>query len=162
MGSHRNIANAALIEGRSEKVPFSGCWIWMWCCNANGYGELTIDKKRTLAHRLSFSIFNGPIGGKCVLHRCDVPSCVNPGHLFLGTQLENIADKMKKGRNRIGFIRGEDSHFAKLSEESATTILRSKGMLSATSLSSMYGVGIQSIYAIWERRNWKHLRLTEH
>jgi hypothetical protein len=74
-----------------------------------------IDNAVSLAHRVSWSISNGPIPVEmCVLHRCDNPSCVNPEHLFLGTQKDNIADMVEKGRNKSPGVKGQSHHSAKL------------------------------------------------
>jgi hypothetical protein len=84
-----------------EKVPEGGCWIWMKSLMCTRYGCIRIDKKTHTAHRLSWQIHNGPIpDGMHVLHRCDVRECVNPHHLFLGTNQENITDSVKKGRRK--------------------------------------------------------------
>lgn len=80
------------------------CWHWIGAKQDAGYGELWCWEKRKYvgAHRVSWEIHNGPIPkGLSVLHKCDNPSCVNPKHLFLGTQKDNIRDGMKKGRIRL-------------------------------------------------------------
>ena len=78
-----------------------GCWLWVGRRDSYGYGKL--GKKQTASHRLSWTIHFGPIpSGLCVLHRCDNPPCVNPAHLFLGTQLDNIRDMNAKGRGKAG------------------------------------------------------------
>lgn len=77
----------------------SGCWIWTGSLDSKqGYGMLGPSYEIRAAHRLSWTIYKGPIpDGLCVLHRCDIKRCVNPEHLFLGTDLENRDDAMSKG-----------------------------------------------------------------
>lgn len=86
------------IKSRSS-LDENGCWIWKLDTRQRGYGKLKMDGKDILAHRASYQAFISPIpDGALVLHACDVPSCVNPEHLFLGTQKENIEDMVRKGR----------------------------------------------------------------
>lgn len=81
-------------------VTESGCWIWMLSLNADGYGSLCIDKMFKRAHRLSWELHKGEIPiGMSVLHKCDIPACVNPDHLFLGTQSDNMKDMYAKERH---------------------------------------------------------------
>ncbi len=79
------------------------CWLWTGARQTNGYGKVgfRVDGKSVFqaAHRRSWTLHNGPIPkGLLVLHKCDVPLCVRPDHLFLGTDADNCADKMAKGR----------------------------------------------------------------
>ena len=77
----------------------SGCWIWKMAKNKDGYGVTDYKGKTVTAHRLSYVLYKGDIpDGMCVLHKCDNPSCVNPGCLWLGTISDNAVDMHKKGR----------------------------------------------------------------
>ncbi len=92
----------ARLISKTMPIPFSGCHIWMAGCMASGYGQIGYKGKNAYAHRVSWMLQKGPIpDGMSVLHRCDTRCCVNPDHLFLGTQLENIHDMMSKGRARM-------------------------------------------------------------
>lgn len=85
------------------------CWIWD-PLEENGYGRFSYKNKRAAAHRVAWIIANKKEipKGLCILHRCDNKACVNPGHLFTGTHLDNMRDKVKKGRQRKG-----DNHYAR-------------------------------------------------
>lgn len=76
------------------------CWVWLGKPRGFGYGRIELLGGQTQStHRYSWELHNGPIPtGMAVLHKCDVPQCVNPDHLFLGTQLENMRDRRSKGR----------------------------------------------------------------
>jgi len=81
--------------------PNSGCWFWMKSTARDGYGLVSIGHgKRVIAHRFSWELHNGqPIPDKMlVCHRCDIPNCVNPDHLFLGDHSDNFVDAVKKSR----------------------------------------------------------------
>src|SRR5574341_1788315 len=90
---------ASLIEANSEKITESGCWIWMCSVGSHGYGDFRRNNMHMLAHRASYNSFIGPVpAGMFVLHRCDNRLCVNPHHLYLGTNTDNMQDKVRKGR----------------------------------------------------------------
>jgi HNH endonuclease len=84
--------------------PNSGCWLWLAAVAPNGYGKICITANRAKqsigAHRVSYETFNGAIPPNLlVLHRCDNRACINPDHLFVGTQKDNVDDMNKKGRH---------------------------------------------------------------
>lgn len=86
---------------RVELIPFDNCWHWIGGQNNWGYGVLNKGGKKAgniLAHQLSYEVHKGDRKGLCVLHKCDVRTCVNPYHLFLGTRRENMLDMWAKGR----------------------------------------------------------------
>lgn len=96
-------------------VP-DGCWEWVAVKNQDGYGNFKFQGIMVKAHRISYQIFNGDIyNNLCVLHTCDNPGCVNPAHLYLGTQQDNADDRETKGRGHEKS--GEANGRAKLTAE---------------------------------------------
>lgn len=139
--------------------PNSGCWLWDGRVTIFGYGQITLYGKGEQAHRASWRLFRGPIhDGMCVLHKCDVRSCVNPDHLWLGTQVENIADMVGKGRQGSR-AKGVKNHNAKLTEEAVRTILRSTW--SHSELAAQFGVNQSHISRIKNRVSWGWVALSE-
>lgn len=91
------------LAANSEFVTECGCQIWTGSVDQKGYGSIRINGASVGAHRVSWIRERGPIpAGLFVLHRCDTPPCINIDHLFLGTQADNIADMVRKGRQRSG------------------------------------------------------------
>lgn len=138
----------------------SGCWLWIGKRGKAGYGKIRVSGMNTevLAHRVSYEMFNGPIPSDlCVLHRCDVPACVNPDHLFLGTRGDNRRDCVAKDRHakRFPAMQGESHPNAKLSLESVAAIRKSGAGYG--SLAKQYRVSKSLIAQIKTGRAWTNV-----
>jgi hypothetical protein len=91
--------NREQFENLVEKIPEAGCWIWKKGITGSGYGALWYREETVSAHRFSYIMYKGPIPrGLHVLHRCDVKLCVNPDHLYTGTEGDNMRDASNRGR----------------------------------------------------------------
>lgn len=141
----------------------SGCWLWTASTQTGGYGQFSVLDARghyvpRRAHRVSWELAFGQVpDGLCVLHRCDVRTCVNPDHLFLGTRADNTADMVTKKRQKRG-LRGEDVLTAE--EVGAMRELRMRGR-SAREIAEAYGVGEKTAWAIVTGRSWRHLPMPQ-
>lgn len=94
------MSHESRIEASVERIPESGCWVYTGNnLNSVGYARFKIGGRKISGHRLSYETYVGPIGDLFVLHRCDVPCCLNPAHLMLGTQADNMQDKFRKRRH---------------------------------------------------------------
>jgi hypothetical protein len=146
---------AERIERSSIPVPMAGCVIWTGNVSDKGYGLIGIGARDTaLVHRVAWEIANGPIPeGMCVCHRCDVPLCVNPNHLFLGSQQDNMTDKMLKGRHVTQ--QGEEHPSAKLTEEKVRSIRGDDR--SASAIAAEYGVSDSAVRHIKKGETWRHV-----
>lgn len=89
------------------RADSSGCWLWQGATDKDGYGFPWWRGRRAKAHRLAYELTHGPIPrAQCVCHTCDVPACVNPAHLWLGTNRQNQDDCTRKGRRPYGTKNG--------------------------------------------------------
>ena len=161
----RNL-HAPMLErfGRYIRLDDSGCWIWIAAKNDKGYGVLGRGRRIDgigRAHRLSYEFFHccnlNP--EQCVCHICDNPPCVNPHHLFVGSNLDNIKDMIAKGRHKLPPIKyGEESSNAKLNNEKVK-IIRSlaKAGLSSRKIARMFEVSKSTILKIINKKLWGHL-----
>lgn len=124
------------------------CWLWMGSTKDGRYGAFN----GTRAHRAAWSLFRFPIpNGLHVLHRCDVPLCVNPEHLFLGTIQDNASDRVAKGRQS----KGEHRPTAKLSLAQVGEVksLVGRGM-KLREVASRFGIHNSHVSRICNRKRW--------
>lgn len=118
------------------------CWVWTACINQSGYGMFWHETKMELAHRVSFSLFKKEnTEGLCVLHKCDNRICVNPEHLFLGTNLDNMKDRNQKGRTACGERVGN----SKLTDIQVREIRSLRNKLSQVELGKRYNISTRHI-----------------
>jgi hypothetical protein len=140
--------------------PNTGCWLWTLACNFDGYGSAWFKGALRRAHRVAWEMTHGPIPGRAyVCHRCDVPACVNPAHLFLGTQTDNMRDMATKGRDRKA--RGSRVASSKLTEEQVASIRAryASGGVTQTDLSREFGVSQVMVSKIVRRAFWAHVEI---
>ena len=133
------------------------CWPWQASLHDTGYGQIYFAEfkgksRKEFSHRAVWLLEYGTLpAGMHVLHRCDNRKCCNPRHLFLGTNDDNIADKVRKGRQE----RGEAHSGAKLSEEQVRLIRNDSRSLNK--IAATYGVNGVTVYDAKARRTWKHV-----
>jgi len=138
----------------------SDCIEWTGCLGNKGYGQRLIKGKSYLTHRLAYVEHHGlsieDIDGMLVCHRCDNPPCLNPGHLFLGTHKDNMADMYAKGRENPP--RGSRNHTSKLTEADIPIIrqMLSVGM-TQVSIAKRFGVWQTAISKIKRGVRWSHI-----
>jgi hypothetical protein len=146
------------IESFLKKVypePNTGCWLWGGLHDKNGYGRVSPKKfKLRNAHRLSYFFYKGDFDRSLmVLHKCDVPACVNPDHLFLGTVQDNSDDMKNKKRQ----ANGERQWKSKLTEDQVFEIRRYYNIgISAAQISRIYGTSAATIHRIITYKSWTH------
>jgi predicted ribonuclease toxin of YeeF-YezG toxin-antitoxin module len=167
-----------LVERFWSNVDRSGgdkaCWIWTAGKSGDGYGGFRVGKIQTTAHRYAWILTNGPVpDGLFVCHDCpggDNPACVNPAHMFLGTNGDNQRDASAKGmlshgddhnsrRNPESLKRGEENKQSKLTAEQVRSIRTeyASGTTTQDELARKYHVVRNAIWMIVKRKTWAHV-----
>lgn len=133
------------------------CWEWQATKNWGGYGQVR-KGKMVLAHRVAWELIFGPIPNEMnVLHKCDNRACCNPNHLFLGTNQDNVNDRVAKGRS-ARFI-GEKHPRVKLAELEVINILDEyKRGISRKNIAQKYNIGMSQLHRIIHGQSWKHIK----
>lgn len=154
----------SFFERQREKIAFAGpndCWLWKAGKYRRGYGMAYERGSTRQAHREAYQSVHGfgSADGLLVMHKCDVPACVNPKHLRLGTPADNMADKVAKGRQSKP--RGEQNPNAKLTNDDVMAIRKTYAPRDRNSggdaLAEAYGVSASVISNIIHRRTWTHI-----
>lgn len=152
-----------------EKVDRSGgpdaCWPFTGGRNKDGYGKFAVERKvQVRAHRFAWELVNGPMPpGLNGCHRCDNPPCCNPAHIFPGTNAENLADMVAKGRSAVGerniMVRHpERCHTARLTWEQVReirAIFAQQNPPSHQSVADAYGISRATLRAVIYRQTWR-------
>lgn len=147
-----------LSERFREKVDVRGpddCWPWLASTKQGGYGKCGDERGRVqLTHRVAYQLVNGPIPeGMVVCHQCDNPRCVNPAHLYLGTQADNLRDMRNKGRDNPP--RGARHPKARLTEDLARSIRNDPR--SHRRIARELGIGKSTVGMIKAGITWTHI-----
>ncbi len=154
--ANKNGRKGSLKERLLDKreITESGCWEFTGYIMPNGYGQTSVGKLVLLAHRASYMVFIGKIPeGMHICHKCDNRKCFNPDHLFAGTRDDNMADMVRKGRQRS--LSGVDSPNAKLTAEQVQEIRdRYIPYVTTTELAKEFGISKQYVGQI-ARKEWR-------
>lgn len=150
-------------------IKSDGCWMWSRSKDKDGYGKFKDKKTAYRAHRVAFFLAHARWPSPMCLHHCDTPACCNPSHLFEGTNEDNVADCVAKGREPSGdrhgshthperWARGDRNKSSKLTPVEVTVI---RGMGSAgvsrSSIARSVGISRYAVRSILDGRTWRHI-----
>jgi hypothetical protein len=141
-----------------------GCWYWIGTIATNGYGVMNIRNRQYKAHRIAYDLTHEkPLGNLFACHHCDNRSCVRPDHIFAGTQKDNMADMLNKGREsrdgthkgRMGSVNGR----AALTEYDAYKIrdYHARNVMTCDEMADVFRVSSSTIRRVVSRATWRHI-----
>ncbi|HEU4805428.1 MAG TPA: HNH endonuclease signature motif containing protein [Nitrobacter sp.] len=143
----------ALTDGHTKK-PDSGCWEWHETRTAKGYGVIRHKGKTMAAHRSAYATFIGPLSdGMQINHKCDNPPCINPAHLYQGTQRDNVADMIARGRIDR---KGVNCNGLRKLDEAMVRQIRASHM-STRKAAALFGVSQHTISDVRTGKSWGHI-----
>lgn len=155
-----NIKEQPAPIGYHYKDLIGPCWIWQRHIKKNGYGDYAMGGRGLLAHRVSYQCFIGePTTERpLVLHKCDIPACCNPDHLYAGSYSDNMQDKVK--RNRQSRAQGENNGASKLTAEDIIEMKATyaKGGATYKEISTRFNVAEATIERAINGRSWKSVK----
>ena len=144
-----------------EKLGQDDCWLWSAAVDRHGYGRVGKGGKTTSAHRVSWELHTGSdASGKVIHHRCDNPRCVNPHHLSIGTQRDNLRDMRKKGRAAkppINRLVGSKNGASKLTLTQIVEIRELAGVTPQRTVAKRYGISPGQVSRIQTGRRWPNV-----
>lgn len=147
-----------------EKVQKTdSCWLWLGAKSKTGYGSFGGPDGTILAHRFAWILANGPVpDDMCILHRCDNPPCVrndSNGHLFLGSQQDNVSDCIEKNRHSTPPRLKGDLHPHAVLNETLVRLIRAEAATGVrrTDIARMLGVDKTTINRVVNRQTWTHI-----
>ncbi len=146
-----------------HKVDMRGpteCWLWLGTKPAFGHGQFVCQGSVVYAHRFAWEQYYGRIpddDNVCILHKCDVPACVNPAHLFMGTREDNVADMRRKGRGaKPPILRGAANPNAKIDDNIVREIKASP--VTPREIAARFGITRRAYYKIRSGETWGHVQ----
>lgn len=152
------IRNIGQLLSRSNLNPETGCRIWNGSKNKRGYGRLGVDNKLVQAHRYSYELSNGKIpDGLYVTHKCDTPACIEPTHLSVGSQQDNMDEMVQRCRSLHRKGSKNPKHTLIESDIPKIRALRVSGM-TYQSIASIFNVQLPTIWKVTSGKTWVHVK----
>lgn len=137
------------------------CFEWQAGRYKQGYGQFSVNRRPSYAHRIAYELFKGEIGELQVRHTCDNPPCVNPRHLVLGTRQDNMDDMKARGRSPKGIRnasfgkqgrRGESNANSKLKNADVVNILKLRSLgITLREIADIYGICVQHVWHLTKK-----------
>jgi len=131
------------------------CWTWVGHISQDGYGQIGVNNEICRAHRVAYRLDNGQPAENFVCHHCDNPLCINPAHLYDGTNSQNQKDASERGQKQVG----EDHYDSRLTEKDVQEIREryEETDITQSKLAELYGVSLGAVGKIIRRVTWAHV-----